>query len=198
MVLRGAGVNNLALLDRCSRILRYLSNLVDRVAAVANVKSAPVSLPSRCVIIHLVTSPAPTVFQISVSYIKALCISSALLLTQPALAAVEDNTVLALDPREGIIVVETAAGTMEVITIGDAFPDSEVVVVQVLADKVVAEEVVGGDKKVRQQVWVYKAENAASGSRVERLLLSLPQDATLVPNTINTHVLESNSQEVIQ
>ena len=89
-------------------------------------------------------------------------------------------------------------GTMEVITIGDAFPDSEVVVVQVLADKVVAEEVVGGDKKVRQQVWVYKAENAASGSRVERLLLSLPQDATLVPNTINTHVLESNSQEVVQ
>jgi hypothetical protein len=97
-----------------------------------------------------------------------------------------------------MVVVKTAAGELEVIAIGDAFPDSEVVVTQVLADKVVAQEVVGGDKKTTQQVWVYKAENAASGSRVERLLLSLPHHGTLVPNTLDTHSLELDSQGAVQ
>ena len=113
------------------------------------------------------------------SCIKILCAS--LLLSLPVLAAVEDNTILALEPLQGMVVVKTAAGTLEVITIGDAFPDSDVVVKQVLADKVIAEEVIGEDVKTRQQVWIYKAKNADAGSRVERLLLSLPDDGVLVP-----------------
>jgi hypothetical protein len=111
--------------------------------------------------------------------IKVLCASLALSL--PVLAAVEDNTILALEPEEGMVVVKTAAGTLEVITIGDAFPGSDVIVKQVLADKVIAEEVINADVRTRQQVWVYKAKNADAGSRVERLLLSLPDDGVLVP-----------------
>ena len=121
-----------------------------------------------------------------------------LLLSQPAQAAVEDNAILILEPLEGLVVLKTGTGELEVIAIGDAFPDSEVVVIQVLADKVVAQEVVGGDKKITQQVWVYKAENANSGSRVERLLLSLPNNGTLVPKTLDTYSLEPESQGAAQ
>jgi hypothetical protein len=110
---------------------------------------------------------------------RILCAS--LVLTLPVLAAVEDNAILALEPQEGLIVVKTAAGKLEMLTIGDAFPDSEVIVKQVFADKVVAEEVIGGDNKTTQQVWIYKAENADAGSRVERLLLRLPDNGTLAP-----------------
>jgi hypothetical protein len=153
-------------------------------------------LISQCVSVftlaHFLTSTPLKVIQA----FGFLCASLAL--SQPALAAVEDNTILALEPLEGMVVVKTAAGELEVIAIGDAFPDSEVVVIQVLADKVVAEEVVGGDKKTTQQVWVYKAENATSGSRVERLLLSLPHNGTLVPNTINTHSMMPDSQGGVQ
>ena len=111
--------------------------------------------------------------------IKILCAS--LVLSLPVLAAVEDNTILALEPLQGMVVVKTAAGVLEMISIGDAFPDSDVIVKQVLADKVIAEEVINGEVKTRQQVWIYKAENADAGSRVERLLLSLPDDGVLVP-----------------
>ncbi len=128
--------------------------------------------------------------------IKILCAS--LVLSLPVLAAVEDNTILALEPQEGLVVVKTAAGSLEVITIGDAFPDSEVIVRQVLADKVIAEEVIGGDKKVTQQVWIYKAEKVDAGSRVERLLLSVPQNGTLVPSTINLQSMVPDAQVGIQ
>jgi len=114
--------------------------------------------------------------------IKILCAS--LVLSLQALAEVEGNAILALEPLEGMVVVRTAAGKLEVITIGDAFPDSEVVVKQVLADKVVAEEVVGDETKIAQQVWIYKAEGAGASSRVERLLLSLPQNGTPAPGRI--------------
>jgi hypothetical protein len=176
---------------RCSHISRYLNRLS---------KTAALVLMSQCTSVftsaHFVTSTPLKVLQTTTGYIRFLCVSLAL--SQPALAAVEDNTILALDPLEGMVVVKTGAGELEVIAIGDAFPDSEVVVIQVLADKVVAEEVVGGDKKVTQQVWVYKAENAASGSRVERLLLSLPHNGTLVPNTLDTHSMELDSPGEVQ
>jgi hypothetical protein len=145
---------------------------------------------------HLVTFTPFKLIQATTWYIGILCVSLAL--SHPALAAVEDNTILALEPLEGIVVVQTAAGELEMIGIGDTFPDSDVVVIQVLADKVVAQEVVGENKKVTQQVWVYKAENATSGSRVERLLLSLPYNGTLVPNTQDTHSMTPDSQGGVQ
>jgi hypothetical protein len=116
--------------------------------------------------------------------IGILCLG--LILLRPAFAALEDNAVLALEPQQGMVVVKTAAGTLEVIRVGDAFPDSEVVVRQVLADKVVAEEVVGEDTPLTQTVWVYKAKNPAAGSRVERLLHQIPEYGTLAPVSIDT------------
>ena len=59
--------------------------------------------------------------------IKTLCAS--LVLSLPVLAAVEDNTILALEPLQGMVVVKTAAGVLEMISIGDAFPDSDVIVI---------------------------------------------------------------------
>jgi len=97
-------------------------------------------------------------------------------LGQPLLAAHEDNSVLALEPLRGMAVVKNAAGKLEVIRTGDRFPGSEAVVRQVLADKLVAEEVVGEDPKVRQQVWIFRAQDADTGSRVERRLLDQPQN----------------------
>lgn len=116
--------------------------------------------------------------------IGILCVS--LVLFRPAFAALEDNAILALEPQQGTVVVKTAAGTLEVIRVGDAFPDSEVIVRQVLADKVVAEEVVGEDTPVTQTVWVYKAKNPAAGSRVERLLHQIPEYGVLAPVRIDT------------
>lgn len=112
-----------------------------------------------------------------------LCVS--LILFRPVLAAVEDNAVLALEPQQGTVVVKTAAGKLEVIRVGDVFPDSEVIVKQVLADKVIAEEVVGEDAPVTQTVWVYKAENPAAGSRVERMLHQIPEYGVLAPVSID-------------
>ena len=107
---------------------------------------------------------------------KLVGLLTGLFLLSPVMAAVEDNAVLALEPQQGTVVVKTAAGTLEVIGIGDAFPGSEVIVKQVLVDKVVAEEVTGEDNRVTQTVWIYKAENPTEGSRVERLLHELPED----------------------
>ena len=110
---------------------------------------------------------------------------ASLVLVMPVQAAVEDNAILALEPQQGTVVVKTAAGTLEVISVGDAFPDSEVIVKQVLADKVVAEEMIGEDDPVIQTLWVYKAKNPDAGSRVERMLLHLPEYGTLVPVRID-------------
>jgi len=96
-----------------------------------------------------------------------------------ALAGVEENLVLALDPATGSVVVRTPDGSLEVIGIGEAFPGSRVIVTQVLFDKVIAEEVVGEEKPVRQQVWVYKAKAGDSASRVDRLLLEVPESDVL-------------------
>jgi len=117
-------------------------------------------------------------------------LSLSLILFRPVFAAVEDNAVIALEPQQGTVVVKTAAGTLEVIRVGDAFPDSEVIVRQVLADKVIAEEVVGEDVPVTQTVWVYKAINPAAGSRVERMLHQIPEYGALAPVRIDT--LEAN------
>jgi len=128
--------------------------------------------------------------------IGILC--AGLVLILPVLAAVEDNAILALEPQEGMVVVKTAAGKLEVLTIGDPFPDSGVIVRQVLADKVIAEEVIGADNKITQQVWIYKADNANAASRVERLLLSLPEGSTPMPGAtvLNTRsvVLDPEGQ----
>ena len=106
-----------------------------------------------------------------------------------ALAAVEDNVVLALDPREGLAVVQTVSGDLQVIGVGDVFPGSEVIVTQVLPDKVVAQEIVGGDRQVTQQVWIYKARNAETKSRVERLLLTVPRQDSQTPAYIDQRVI---------
>jgi hypothetical protein len=176
---------------RCSQLSKYPNCLSKAVPLVRMCQRTSVFT-----IVHFITSSPLKVIQATTGYIGLLC--TILVLSQPGLAAVEDNTILALEPLEGMVVVKTAAGELEVIAIGDAFPDSEVIVIQVLADKVVAQEVVGGDKKTTQQVWVYKAENATSGSRVERLLLSLPHNGTLVPNTINAHSMAPDSQGGVQ
>ena len=173
--------------SRWSHIFKYLNHLSKTVAVVLIFSGTSVSA-----LTHFASSMPLKVIQATTWYFGFLCAS--LFLSQPALAAVEDNAILALEPMEGMVVVKTRAGELEVITIGDAFPDSQVVVIQVLADKVVGEEVIDGDKKITQQVWIYKAENPASGSRVERLLLSLPQNGTLVPNTQDTHSMAPDSQ----
>lgn len=136
---------------------------------------------------------------------RAICrnvgaLLASLVLMMPVLAAVEDNAILALEPQQGMVVVKTAAGTLEVIGVGDAFPDSEVIVKQVLADKVVAEEVIGEDDPVTQTVWVHKADNPDAGSRVERLLLHLPEYGTLAPVGIDQlgGDATANSEAVVQ
>lgn len=177
--------------DHCSHLLRFPNCLSTAVTVVWFCQRESVFTVARFTI-----SSSLKVIQATAGYISFLCII--LLISQPAQAAVEDNTILALEPLEGLVVVKTGAGKLEVIAIGDAFPDSDVVVIQVLADKVVAQEVVGGDKKITQQVWVYKVENGNSGSRVERLLLSLPNNGTLVPKTLDTYSLEPESQGAAQ
>ncbi len=119
-----------------------------------------------------------------------------LALALPVVAAVEDNAVLALEPQQGTVVVKTAAGSLEVIGVGDAFPDSEVIVKQVLIDKVIAEEVVGEDNPVTQTVWVYKAENPTAGSRVERLLHQIPDYGSLAPVTFDQ--MDSGTAETLE
>jgi hypothetical protein len=119
--------------------------------------------------------PAPRLSQLAVICVTLFFAG----LPAPALAAVEDNRVLALDPIAGRVVVKTPDGSLEVIGVGEAFPGSRVVVVQVLTDKVIGEEVVGEETRVRQQVWVYKANPGDSVSRVERLLLEVPATDTL-------------------
>jgi hypothetical protein len=176
---------------RCSHPSRYSKCLSKAVAVVWFCQRKSVFA-----VAHFTISSSLKVIQASTGYIRFLCVI--LILSQSAQAAVEDNTILALEPLEGMVVVKTAAGELEVIAIGDVFPDSEVVVIQVLADKVVAQEVVGGDKKITQQVWIYKAENATSGSRVERLLLSLPHNGTLVPTTQDAHSMAPDSQGGVQ
>ena len=105
-------------------------------------------------------------------------------LTQPAIAEIEDNVVLSLDPGAGLAVVRTAAGGLEVVGVGEAFPGSRAIVLQVLADRVIAEEVVGDEKPRRQQLWIYRADAGERGSRVERLLLEVPQASRLAPVVI--------------
>ena len=177
----------------CSLIFRIQNRLPQAIALTRISQCASFQFALVLALVHFVTSIPFKIFNSSSWHIRILCASLALVLGQSVLAAVEDNRILALEPLEGMVVVETAAGKLEVISIGDVFPDSDVVVVQVLADKVVAQEVVGGDKKITQQVWVYKAENADAGSRVERLLLNLPHNGTLVPNTQGTHPVASDS-----
>jgi hypothetical protein len=176
---------------RCSHLLRHLSRLAKTVA-VAMISQCT----SVCTRAHILIPTPFKLIRATTWYIRVLCAS--LILSQPALAAVEDNTILALEPLEGLVVVQTAAGELEVIAIGDAFPDSEVIVKQVLADKVLAEEVIGGDKKITRQVWIYKAEKEDAGSRVERLLLSVPQNGILVPDTINLQPMTPDAQVGIQ
>jgi predicted RNA-binding protein len=176
---------------RCSHLSRYPDCLSKAAAEVGICQRK-----SAFAVAHFITSSSSKAIPTTTGFISFLC--AILLLSQPAQAAVEDNTILALEPLEGMVVVKTGAGELEVIAIGDAFPDSDVIVIQVLADKVVAQEVVGEEKKITQQVWVYKAGNAASGSRVERLLLSLSHNGTLVPNTQDTHSMVPDSQGGVQ
>jgi hypothetical protein len=102
-------------------------------------------------------------------------------LAQPARAEIEDNAVLSLDPGAGLAVVRTAAGDLEVVSVGEAFPGSRAIVLQVLADRVIAEEVVGDENPRRQRLWIYRADSGDRGSRVERLLLEVPQASRLAP-----------------
>lgn len=99
-----------------------------------------------------------------------------LLLAGSLQAAVEDNAVIALDSADGRVVVRDPAGELQVLRIGDAFPDSAVIIKQVLPDRVIAEEVIGDETRVRQMLWVYKADATDSTSRVVRLLDSLPPE----------------------
>jgi acetyl-CoA carboxylase carboxyltransferase component len=107
-----------------------------------------------------------------------------LLLAGSLQAAVEDNAVISLDSVDGRVVVRDHAGELQVLRIGDAFPDSTVIIKQVLHDRVIAEEITGDETRVRQMVWVYKADEVDATSRVVRLLESLPPEQSTQPDRL--------------
>ena len=107
-----------------------------------------------------------------------------LLLAGSLQAAVEDNAVISLDSVDGRVVVRNHAGELQVLRIGDAFPDSTVIIKQILRDRVIAEEIIGDETRVRQMVWVYKADEIEGTSRVVRLLESLPPEQSAQPDRL--------------
>jgi hypothetical protein len=107
-----------------------------------------------------------------------------LLLAGSLQAAVEDNAVISLDPVDGRVVVRDHTGELQVLRIGDAFPDSAVIIKQILHDRVIAEEITGDETRVRQMVWVYKADAINATSRVVRLLESLPPEQSAQPDRL--------------
>ena len=125
-------------------------------------------------------------------FISILCVS----LGSTASAALEENLVIALDPAAGKAVVQTPDGNLEVIAIGDTFPGSSVIVTGILKDRVVCEEIVDGEKSVRREVWVYRANAGDSVSRVERLFHEAPKVET--PDFGNTQLLYGTGGEAGQ
>ena len=111
-----------------------------------------------------------------------------LLLAGSLQAAVEDNAVISLDSVDGRVVVRDSAGKLQVLRIGDAFPDSAVIIKQVLPDRVVAEEVTGNETRVRQMLWVYQADEIDATSRVVRLLETLPPAHSAQPDRLTREV----------
>ena len=107
-----------------------------------------------------------------------------LLLAGSLQAAVEDNAVISLDSVDGRVVVRDHAGELQVLRIGDAFPDSAVIIKQILHDRVIAEEITGDETRIRQMVWVYKADEIDATSRVVRLLESLPPEQSAQPDRL--------------
>ena len=107
-----------------------------------------------------------------------------LLLAGSLQAAVEDNAVISLDSVDGRVVVRNHAGELQVLRIGDAFPDSAVIIKQVLRDRVIAEEITGDETRVRQMIWIYKADEINATSRVVRLLESLPPEQSAQPDRL--------------
>ena len=102
---------------------------------------------------------------------------------------VEGNVILALEPQQGRVVVKTATEALQVLQVGDVFPGSLVTIKQVLADRVVAEEIIDSDNPVVQQLWIYKSENPNQSSRVERFLLESPEKKGIaVPNQISQDI----------
>ena len=107
-------------------------------------------------------------------------------------STLEYHPVVALDPQQGLAVVKTDSGNLEVIAAGDPYPGSDLVVTHVLADKLVAEEVIDGGNRVPRQIWIYKVKDTESSSRVERLLLKPPrQDALTSVDTGQSVILNA-------
>ncbi len=107
-----------------------------------------------------------------------------LLLAGSLQAAVEDNAVISLDSVDGRVVVRDPAGELQVLRIGDAFPDSAVIIKQVLPDRVIAEEVIGDETRVRQMVWIYQVDEIDATSRVVRLPGFLPSEQSAQPDRL--------------
>lgn len=81
-------------------------------------------------------------------------------------ARLEDFSVMASGPLDGRAVVKSADGKMTVLKVGDKLPGTEATLIQVLADKLVVEEMVGkpGKPKVQQTAWLLKGGKSAPGS----------------------------------
>ena len=83
--------------------------------------------------------------------------------------------VIALGPMDGRAVVQSVDGRMQVLKVGDALAGSNARLMQVLADRIVLEDVVDRDGRdpTRELVWVFKADDRGH-SRQTRLSPTAP------------------------
>jgi hypothetical protein len=83
--------------------------------------------------------------------------------------AFEELAVLVLAPVEGRAVVQAADGEIHLLAPGDALPDLEARVVQILPDRLVVEEPPARRGAPPRRVWIYRERDAAGRTRVQVL-----------------------------
>lgn len=113
-------------------------------------------------------------------YLGFTLISSLFWLT-PVMADLKDNVVVALDPSASRVVVKTLDNKMVVLRPGDSVPDSQAVVSQVLIDRMVVIDTLGGKEEKKQTVWIFKSTKANAKSRIQRLDREGPKSSRLKP-----------------
>jgi hypothetical protein len=91
--------------------------------------------------------------------------------------ALEKITLLALSQYDGRAVLGFPDRQMAVVKVGDKVPRSTAVVKQVLADKIILDEIVPGSE-ARQVVWMHKGQGGAPG-RIERLMATVAPSQSL-------------------
>src|SRR5690242_8977337 len=95
-------------------------------------------------------------------------ISSAHAAELKAKPAYENVVVLVLAPVDGRAVVQGQEGDLHLLTVGDALPETEATVVQILDDRLVVEEPAAGPSPGRR-VWIYRERDAEGRTRVQIL-----------------------------